>query len=306
MTTPAGSIPPPNPSPPDEGNYFQRYKQKIDPEERMGFLDHLLELRKRIMHATMAIAVCMVVCMFYYDSIINLLKLPLEQVNHVFKTNPDYIKLIIKAGLNPNDDILTPISTEPMGTTMILMRIAVWCGMLLASPIVIYEIWSFVSPGLRDKEKRAIRPIFLLGVLCFVMGAAFCYRFIAPATFEFFVWLDLTVSTKPSYTLQKLLDLMVTFMIVFGASFEIPLVSAILARLGLLRPEWLTRHWRATILGCFILGAALSPGADLFSYSMMSGTLVVLYVVSIGLTKLFYPKNQERDEYDDASESEAS
>jgi sec-independent protein translocase protein TatC len=156
---------------------------------------------------------------------------------------------------------------------------------------------------LRDREKRAIRPVFLLGILCFVAGAAFCYTFVAPSTFEFFVWLDLTVSTKPSYTLQKMLDLLVTFMIIFGASFEIPLVTAILSRLGLLRPEWLTKYWRGVILGCFVLGAIISPAADLFSFLMMAGTLVVLYGVSVVLSYLLYPKDKalkdkENDEYE--------
>ena len=289
--------------PKDDSTYFGRYKQSTDPEERMGFLDHLMELRKRIMHSAMAIAICMVMCMFYYDVIINFLKQPIHHVNAVFKSNMEYRSMVKASGLNPDIDILTPISTEPMSTTMILMRVAIWCGFLIASPVVIFEIWQFVSPGLREREKAAIRPIFLLGILCFIGGAAFCYSFVAPSTFEFFVWLDLTVQTKPSYTLQKLLDLLVTFMIVFGASFEIPLVTAILARLGLLRPEWLTKHWRGTILGCFVLGAIISPAADLFSFMMMAGTLVILYVLSILLAKLLYPKDKakldrENDEYD--------
>jgi sec-independent protein translocase protein TatC len=121
-------------------------------------------------------------------------------------------------------------------------------------------------------------------------GAVFCYWVVFPFTLEFTVWLAVYLKVRPSYTPEHYMDLLVTFMLIFGLTFELPLVAAALARLRLLRPTWLLKPWRYIIVGCFVLGAALSPGTDPISMLILSGALLFLYVLSIILAVLAYPK----------------
>jgi sec-independent protein translocase protein TatC len=146
---------------------------------------------------------------------------------------------------------------------------------------------------LTEKESGAIRPVLFGGIFFFVAGAAFCYYVVFPRTIEFLVWFDVNLGFKPSYTPTEYYGMLTTFMLIFGACFELPLVSAIFARLGLLKPQWLLIFWRYIIVGCFVAGAFLSPGADPISMLIMSFSLVFLYGLSILLAIICYRKHQQ-------------
>ncbi|MCZ7645814.1 MAG: twin-arginine translocase subunit TatC [Planctomycetota bacterium] len=317
-----------------------------DPEEdgpRMGFLDHLMELRKRLVSAIAAIVLMTVLSLFFHKPVFDFLRWPLDQVNASFRDDPELRRMLTDTRLPPDirgeireavpDDaqyalvldafydrdlfdadgfpvtdpafrkrlklldinatapVVQQISVNPLGLMMILMKISVYAGLLLSSPIVLYELWAFISPGLRDNERSAIRPVLAGGIFCFLVGAGFCYRIVFPLTIQFLVWFDVYLGYLPMYTPEEYMNLLLTFMLLFGAIFEIPLVSAVLARLKVLHPSVLTRYWRYVTLACFILGSLLSPGSDMISMVLMSGSLLFLYVVSIVLTRLVYPKD---------------
>ena len=192
-------------------------------------------------------------------------------------------------------DLIRPITTDPLGLMFILMKVALYAGLVLGSPIILYEIWAFVSPGLKPNEIRAIRPVLMGGVGFFVVGAAFCYYLVFPYTLQFLVWFDINLGFQPSYVPQEYINLLITFMLIFGALFELPLVAAVLARLGLLKPEWLTHYWRFIILVCFILGAICSPGQDPISMLIMSGCLVFLYALSVAMAWFFYRRRKSAE-----------
>ncbi|MBE7467054.1 MAG: twin-arginine translocase subunit TatC [Planctomycetes bacterium] len=326
--------PPPPPPPEDE------------PEEpgevRMGFLDHLMELRKRLFAAVISVLVMTVLCLIFHKPIFDFLFAPLETVNRTFRQDDELLTSVIwvhlpgearekieaagidgerrtklllcyrdpenwavqeaegapaelvaflkKILIDVHRPVVEPISTDPLGLMMILMKVSVYAGLLLSSPIVLYELWSFVAPGLRQNERAAIRPVFAAGVIFFLLGSSFCYYIIFPITIQFLVWFDIYLGFKPSYVPETYMGLLLTFMILFGAMFEIPLVAAVLARLKLLHSSTLLRYWRYVVLTSFIFGSILSPGSEVISMLLMSGTLLFLYAISIVLTMILYPK----------------
>jgi sec-independent protein translocase protein TatC len=179
---------------------------------------------------------------------------------------------------------------------MIMMKTSLWAGLVLSSPVILFELWSFVAPGLTDREKKALRPIFWVGVFFFLFGAFFCYFLVFPFTIEFLVWLDVLLGIKPWYTPDDTIGLLLTFMLLFGAIFELPLVAAVLARLGFLRISLLLRFWRYILVLCFFLGGILSPGGDVVSMLIMSLTLVFLYGLSVLLVWVCQRKAQTQPE----------
>ncbi len=267
-------------------------EEEEDDGSRMGFLDHLMELRRRLMGGVIAVFITTILSFVFYSHIFAFLRVPIDNINQQYRDDPELSAQAVAIGLDPQKGVIVPISTEPLGLIMILMKVAVITGIVLSSPIVVYQFWSFVSPGLKKSERRAIQPLLLGGLMFFVGGASFCYYLVFPLTLNFLVWLDVSMGFAPQYTPNHYIGLLVTFMLIFGLVFELPLVASILALLRILSPEFLTRYWRYVILACFLLGSILSPGGDPMSMLMMSGSMVVLYVVSIFLVKMLYPKEE--------------
>ena len=266
---------------------------KPEREGRMTFLEHLLELRSRLVSAMIGVIIMTVVTLAGYQYIFAFMRAPMDKVNQEWMGSEELRDLAKKKGFDPNENILEPITTNPLGLMLVLMKVSIYSGLLLASPWLIYQIWAFVSPGLTKKEAGAIRPVLLGGIFAFIAGAAFCYYVVFPITLGFVVWFDITLGFKPSYTPTEYFGLLITFMLIFGAVFEIPLVSAVFARLGLLKPVWLTVFWRYVVVGCFIAGALFSPGGEPISMIIMSLSLLVLYAMSIVLAKICYAKRQK-------------
>ncbi|MBI3832140.1 MAG: twin-arginine translocase subunit TatC [Planctomycetes bacterium] len=321
----------------------QGFFQRRDPEGRMTFMQHLLELRSRLFVVAATLFVTMMASIALYGPIFRFLEQPIDNVNAQFREDPDLCRMIIELRMEPNvkqaldkadlqsdlrskvldtfrdpklwvdipagavdaellaklnasridlaTPVVTKISTDPLSTTLILMSVAFWFGIVISSPILLYEIWAFVAPGLKPKERAAIRPVLFGGVFFFFMGAAACYYIIFPLSMSFFVWLDLDMGFLPSYTPDSYINLLITFMLITGAIFEIPMVVAVLAKLGIVSSKMLTQYWRMIVLVCFILGAIISPGNDIISMLAMSGALLFLYVVSVILAWLCYKKN---------------
>jgi sec-independent protein translocase protein TatC len=157
-------------------------KEGPDHERRMTFLEHLLELRKRLMSSVYGIVLTTVLTLVFYEPVFAFLRAPLDTVNEKFKTEPEYIQLVTDRGFNPKQNIVEPITTDPLGLMMVLMKISVYAGLVLASPWVLYQVWAFVSPGMTKKEAGAIRPVLIGGIFFFVGGALFCYYIVFPRT----------------------------------------------------------------------------------------------------------------------------
>ena len=247
------------------------------PEEsggKMSFLDHLDELRRRLMWALGAVVIGFVIAVAFYQQLFD------------FVMNP--MQAMLPAGQKM-------IYTEPTEALMLYVKIAVIAGILIASPGVMTQVWLFVAPGLYSHEKKLAIPFVALSSLFFIGGAAFAHYVVFPITFTFFASFSSDEITfmpriEPAFALYMKLVL------IFGLVFQMPTVVLLLARLGLITAGFLWRNFKYALLIIFIVGAALSPGTDPVGQIVMAGPMVLLYFLSIGFAWLFGKKRQPAED----------
>ena len=257
----------------------------------MGFIDHLMELRKRLWISVLAVVVCMGLALFYYEIIFDLLRGPLDDINNGYRKRADYAEILEKLHLPAGSDILPFTSITMLGTMMMVMWLGIGAGLVLSSPVLVYEVWAFVSPGLHTQEKRAVRPILYGGIIFFLIGCVIAYFILFPVTLQFVVWLDVKLKVRPSYTVDDYMSLLLNMMLISGLICETPLVVAVLAKLKIVKPSYLTRYWRPCVLAAFIFGSLLSPGTDVISMLVFSTLLLSIYIISVLMAYVFYPKD---------------
>jgi sec-independent protein translocase protein TatC len=235
---------------------------------KMSFLDHLDELRRRIMWALGSVVVGFGIAIFFYQQLFD------------FVIGP--MKAMVPKGQ-------TLIFTEPTEAMMIYIKIAVIAGILIASPAVMAQVWLFVAPGLYSSEKKLAIPFVLISSFFFIAGAAFAHYFAFPLTFQFFGSFS---SDSLTYMprIEPTFSLYMKLVLIFGAIFQMPTVVALLARLGLITARFMWRHFKYALLGIFIIGAVLSPGTDPVGQIAMAGPMVVLYLISIVFAWMFAKK----------------
>lgn len=254
---------------------------------QMTFMEHLLELRKRLWVSMLVIFICMGLAMVFYKPLVNFLRWPADSLNQHYaaqhikdlEKDPNAVQVEIKL-----------ISTDPMETLLMVMWLSIGAGLVFSSPVLIYQLWAFVAPGLREKEKRAIKPVLYGGIFFFLAGCALAYFVLFPVSIRFFSLLNAELTVASQWTMDKYSSLLLNMMAICGVVCETPLVVAGLAKLSVLKPGHLTQYWRFCIFGAFVLGAVFSPGTDIMSMLLFSGLLLSLYVVSIIMAHVFYPK----------------
>ena len=256
----------------------------------MGFMDHLLELRSRLWVCIITMFVSMLLSLVFYKQLFDIVRYPLDKTNAFYKLKENsyaYEQL----HLTPGTDIAAITNADPLGTMLMMVWIGVGVGLLLSSPIVFYQLWGFVAPGLKDNEKRAIQPVLYGGILFFSFGAFIGYYILFQVSIDFFVWLDVDLKVRPLYTIEYYTSLLMNVMWVSGLACELPLVVGALARLRVIKPSHLTQYWRMCILMAFVLGAVLSPGTDVMSMMVFSFLFLGLYVASVVMAFFFYPRD---------------
>lgn len=258
---------------------------------QMTFMEHLLELRTRLVCCALCIVICMAMAAFFYKPLYGLITRPMFRLNDMYEQQYEKEKETNPNAVKPR--ILALKSIDPLETIVMVMWLAVGAGLVFSSPVLIYQLWAFVSPGLRDKERRAIKPVLYGGIFFFLSGCALAYFLLFPVSIRFFNALNIELNVESDWTPDKYSSLLFNLMAICGLLCETPLVVAALAKVGLLKPSHLTRYWRLCILGSFIFGAAFSPGTDVMSMMLFSGLLLSLYILSIMMAHIFYPKGQE-------------
>lgn len=226
----------------------------------MPFLDHLEELRSRILKALAAVVIGFGIGLWVVQrfQFVSLLKEPIAP----------YL----------TDGRLTVLSpTEPV---MIVLKLSFLLGMVLASPVLLYQLWAFLSPALYQRERRAFIPALLIGTVLFLTGAALGYIYVVPQALRVLFSFQ-TEALQPMITYDAYFSFVVQILIGLGLSFEIPLVVTILAAFGLVTPAMLHRFRRYEVVLAFAAGALLSPGADVLSMFMMTIPILLLYEVGV-------------------------
>lgn len=242
-------------------------------EKTMGLLDHLNELRSRLVKAAIAAGIGFGCCWAFVDPLFAVLVNPLLAV--------------------------LPAGTHAQYTTLpeaffARMYIAFIAGLFLASPIIFYQIWAFVAPGLYDEEKRYIVPIAFLSAIFFIAGGAFCYFIVFPFAFNFFISYstpEIVITPKISDYLSFVLKLLIAF----GLIFEMPIFTLFLSRLGIITAKMMRHARKYAIVAIFILAAILTP-PDVVSQLLMACPMLLLYELSIGVAAIFGRRQAKNNE----------
>ncbi len=240
--------------------------------DRMSFLEHLEELRQRLIRSLLALVVAFAACWNFHEQIFHFLTQPLR-------------------AWDPN---IKFIYTGPSDALMLSMKMAFFVGIFVASPYILYQIWAFISPGLYPHEKGYALPFILFGTLFFVGGAAFGHFVLFPVTFRFlgqFGGSDMQFLPKIDeyYTFYS------WFLLGRGLVFQLPVVILILSRIGLVTPGFLLRQTKYAILAAFIVAAFITPSADVVNQTMLALPIIALYLFGVGIAWLFgRPRVRER------------
>lgn len=250
--------------------------------DSMALTDHLGELRKRLILAAGSWLVAFLACYSFAE------KLFVEIAEPVRRALPEGSSLVF---IN---------ATEPFFT---ILKVAALAGLVVAFPVIIWQVWMFIAPGLYAHEKKFVIPFVLASTLCFGSGTYFGFSLVFPVIFSFLVTYGTGVGNiQAMLSMGAYLTLATRLLIAFGLVFELPIVIFFLARMGIVDHHWLKKNRKFALLVAFIIGATLTP-PDLFSQVSIALPFIILYEVGIIVARLFgKPKPQEEDA--DTSEEE--
>ena len=239
--------------------------------DKIPFTAHLEELRKRLIICCVAIGIGVVIAYGFKEKLFEILTLPLIRE------------------MRPGDKLIFTGLTEAFFT---YMKVSFLAGIMLASPVIIYQFWAFVGPGLYQKERRYFVPIVLLSAFFFFGGSLFCFFVVFPFAFKFFLSFATDV-IQPLPSMKEYLSFASVTMLAFGLVFELPLVIVFLARLGIVTVDFLRKNRKYAILLIFLVAAILTPGPDVVSQVLMAIPLMFLYEISI-VGAIFLGKKKEK------------
>jgi sec-independent protein translocase protein TatC len=248
-------------------------------DEKKPFFSHLKELRDRLVVCVIAVGIAFIISYAFKERIFAFLMQPFVQV--------------MPAG---SSFIFTNV-TEAFIT---YFKIAIVAALFLGSPVLLYEIWMFVVPGLYEKEKNYVYPFIIFGSLLFVAGALFCYFIVMPVLFRFFVGYA-SEFVVPMPSLKEYMSLALKLLITFGFIFLMPLVAYYLSKAGIINYRLLSSKRRYAILGIFVLSAIITP-PEMTSQLLIVAPLIGLYEVSIIIARIFGKKRASEEKAADNTE----
>lgn len=225
---------------------------KSDVQTEQPLRDHLQEFRKRLIICLVVVAIAALACYNYVDDIIALLSGPAGKLYF----------------MNPSEVFFT------------YMEIALYAGILVTLPVLLYEVWAFVAPALWPEERRAVLVILPTAVILFYVGLVFAYYLVIPAAVTFFMGFA-TQTLQPMFSLESYLSFILALTLPFGFIFELPLIVVFLAKIGLVTGDFLKGKRKILIVIAFIFAAVVSPTTDIFTQTMIAVPLIVLYEISL-------------------------
>jgi sec-independent protein translocase protein TatC len=246
-------------------------------------MSHLLELRNRLMKAMLAVFLVFIPCASFANDLFNLIAQPLVD------------KLPAGSSL---------ISTSVVGPFMTPFKVAFYVALFAAMPVVLYQIWAFVAPGLYRREKRFAVPLLVSSVVLFYVGVTFAYFVVFPVMFNFFVG-TVPGAVKYNPDMASYIDFVLTMFLAFGAAFEVPVVVVLLVLTGLVKVETLGNQRGYVVIGIFVIAAILTP-PDAISQVIMAVPMWLLYEFGLVMARVMQKMRKEAAEAAEKEEAEAS
>jgi len=242
-----------------------------DQDKRMSFIGHLEELRHRLIVCFIALGIGVAICYAFKESLFGILMRPLTTV------------------MAPGDKMIFTGLTEAF---FCYLKTALLAGLLLALPVIMYQMWCFIGPGLYAKEKRFLIPLVILSFIFFIGGVLFAYFIMLPFAFKYLLsFRSDVIQALPS--MREYFSLASILLLAFGLVFELPLVLTLLGSLGLVTPSFLGKNRKYAILLIFIAAAIITPTPDALSQCLMAFPLMILYEVGILGVRIFGKKKKE-------------
>lgn len=232
---------------------------ELPDEVEMSIFDHLEELRQRIFYALIAVSVGVIGSFFAIKPIVQLLEAPAQGVKFLQLAPGEYFFVSIK--------------------------VAAYSGIVLSSPLILYQVIQFVLPGLTRRERRLLAPIVLGSSVLFAAGLVFAYLLLIPAALNFFISYGADV-VEQLWSIDKYFEFVLLLLFSTGLAFQIPIIQLLLGNLSIVSSEQMLSGWRYVILGAVVLGAVLTPSTDPLTQSLLAGAVLGLYFGGIGLVKL--------------------
>lgn len=230
----------------------------------MSLMEHLDELRKRIVHSAIYLAVGFFVCWFLRDRIVNFLQAPL---NHIGKSL---------------------VFTHPMDALNLDMQAALLAGAILVSPLILFQVWLFIAPGLYQRERRFVVPFMIIAVGLFLTGAGFGYFVVLPAAIKILI-VDFGHNFTAMVTIEDYTSFFLSVILGLGISFELPVLIFFLTIFGIVTPKFLWNNIRYAILAIFVVAAIITPSPDPWTMCIYAVPMLLLYMLGIGVSWYFQP-----------------
>jgi sec-independent protein translocase protein TatC len=250
-----------------------RRTKLVSPDDRMTLTEHLSELRSRIIRSLLAVVVGIIVFLTFYDQVLDFLRRPYERLCDR------------KPGLVCELQFIGPLE----GFTTRL-SICTYGGIVLALPVIMWQIWRFIVPALHKKEKRYAVPFIFCSVALFILGAAVAYWTLTPALDFLISWSGSGV--KANFQVSKYVSLVGLMIAVFGITFEFPVLLVFLQMVGVVTPQTLLKQWRYSTVIIFVIAAVITPSGDPYSMMALAIPMTLFYVVSIVIGLIFQKRKR--------------
>ena len=239
-----------------QDTYTETEAKLMQEASSMSVVDHLSELRTRLVIAIVAIIIGTLGAYYYVEDILQILVAPAGKLYY----------------------------TKPTEAFFTYMKISLVAGSIVSSPVWFYQIWAFIVPALSKGEKRVTFMVVPTAVVLFVVGVLFSYYLVLPMAIQFFIGFG-TDELQPLFSIGQYIDFVIAFILPFGITFELPLILIALGVLGILSSDRLREYRKMFILLAFIIGAAISPTPDMLSQTMIAGPMILLYEISYGVLR---------------------
>jgi sec-independent protein translocase protein TatC len=239
-----------------------------DEGSEMSFLEHLEELRWRIIYSLIGLVIGTIICWIFIDFL----------VDHILLIPATHIGVKLQ-------------NLRPFGQLLLYMQVAIIGGIVISIPNLFFQLWKFISPALKKNERKYITSIVIFSTFCFLTGIVFAYFLMIPLSLKFAAGFG-SKSIENNFAIDEYFSIIISIMLASGVVFELPMVSFFLSKLGILKPKFMRKYRRHAIVVIFALSAVLTPGTDPVSQIVLAIPLIMLYEISILVCKIAQKKER--------------